>query len=58
MSCVLAYDFGTGGIETKLQAAKRAGDVLIPTLLLNGKTKNVLLDALAGKGRGTAFICG
>ena len=49
-------DFGTGGIETKLQAAERAGKVLIPTLLLNGKKQNVLLDALEGKSRGTAFV--
>ncbi len=49
-------DFGTGGIETKLQAAERAGEVLIPTLLLNGKQPDVLLNALEGKSRGTAFI--
>ena len=49
-------DFGTGGIETKLQAAERAGEVLIPTLLLNGKQPGVLLNALEGKSRGTAFI--
>ena len=48
--------FGTGGIETKLQAAQRAGDVLIPTLLLNGKKPDILLDVLQGNGSGTAFI--
>ena len=49
-------EFGTGGIETKLQAAQRAGEMLIPTLLLNGKKPGILLDALEGKSRGTAFI--
>ena len=49
-------EFGTGGIETKLQAAQRAGEMLIPTLLLNGKKPDILLDALEGKSRGTAFI--
>lgn len=49
-------DFGTGGIETKLQAAQKAGKVLIPTILLNGKKPDILLDALDGSARGTAFV--
>ena len=49
-------DFGTGGMETKVSAARKAGEVLIPTILLNGKVDNIIPDALAGTAKGTVFL--
>lgn len=48
--------FGTGGIATKLQAAQRASQYGIPTILAHGG-KPRSLEALAeGKQKGTAFL--
>ncbi len=48
--------FGCGGIATKIEAARRAGEYYIPTVLLNGKRKDVLRNALEGEERGTVFF--
>ena len=48
--------FGTGGIATKIEAAKRAGEYGIPTVLLNGKKNNIILDAEIEKEKGTVFV--
>ncbi|MEG0291605.1 MAG: glutamate 5-kinase [Anaerovoracaceae bacterium] len=48
--------FGTGGIGTKIEAAKRAGEYEIPTILLNGKKENIIIDAMAEKATGTVFL--
>lgn len=48
--------FGTGGIATKIEAAKRAGEYGIPTVLLNGKKNNIILDAELEKEKGTVFV--
>lgn len=47
--------FGTGGIETKIEAARKAGEYGIPAVLLNGRVKDVLLKAVNGEMKGTAF---
>ena len=47
--------FGTGGIKTKIEAAQRAWAYQIPTILLNGKKKNISTDALEGRAAGTCF---
>lgn len=47
--------FGTGGMDSKIEAAKTAGEYGIPMLLVNGKRNNVLADVAAG-GRCTLFI--
>ena len=47
--------FGTGGMDSKLEAAKTVGEYGIPMILLNGKRDNVLDDVAAG-GRCTVFI--
>jgi len=47
--------FGTGGMDSKLEAAKTVGDYGIPMLLVNGKRENVLSDVAAG-GSCTVFI--
>lgn len=49
-------DFGTGGIRTKIEAAQRAGKYDIPTILLNGYKKNIILDAKDGKEKGSIFL--
>ena len=48
--------FGTGGILTKIEAARRAGKYGIPTILLNGKKPDVIMNALQGKETGTCFL--
>ena len=47
--------FGTGGIVTKIQAARRVNEYGIPMLLVNGKRKDVLKNAVTEEGIGTIF---
>ena len=49
-------EFGTGGIQTKISAARRAGKYGIPTILLNGKKEKVIKNALEGTQTGTFFM--
>ncbi len=49
-------DFGTGGIVTKIQAARRVSEYGIPMLLVNGKRKDILAKAAKGEGKGTIFF--
>lgn len=51
-----ANSFGTGGIETKLEAAERSTSYGIPLLLANGSTEDVLENLAAGKAHGTLFL--
>jgi glutamate 5-kinase len=37
--------FGTGGIKTKISAAKEAGKHNTPTIIMNGKVKDVIIKA-------------
>ncbi len=46
---------GTGGMATKLSAAKLAVDGGIPMYILNGKDPHILYDLLDGKSVGTYF---
>jgi glutamate 5-kinase len=46
---------GSGGMRSKLLAARIAGRVGIPTLLLPGRRSGVLLEALSGASLGTYF---
>lgn len=48
--------FGTGGIETKLEAAERSTSYGIPLLLANGGIDNVLENLTEGKAHGTLFL--
>ncbi len=50
-------EFGTGGIETKLQAARSAGNYGIQTVLLNGKEDDVIEKARRGELLGSIFLC-
>lgn len=49
-------DFGTGGITTKLNAAGRAYDYGIPTILAHGGKPRSLEALASGKQKGTAFL--
>ena len=46
---------GTGGMATKLRAARAAMAAGIPTLVCRGRTPHILLDAVLGKEIGTRF---
>jgi glutamate 5-kinase len=50
--------FGTGGIVTKIHAASRVNEYGIPMLLVNGKRKDILVNALSGDEKGTIFFGG
>jgi glutamate 5-kinase len=51
-----ANSFGTGGIATKLEAAKRASSYGIPTILAHGGRPRSLEALAAGRQKGTAFL--
>lgn len=48
--------FGTGGIQTKIEAASKVNRFGIPMILLNGSKENIIVDSLDGNGRGTLFL--
>lgn len=47
---------GTGGMATKLAAAKRIGRYGVPTLIVNGRKSGTLAEALAGGDVGTLIL--
>jgi len=47
---------GTGGMATKLSAAKKAGKSGAATLIMNGRVAGILSNALAGEDFGTLFL--
>lgn len=47
---------GTGGMATKVAAAKKAGQSGVPTFMLNGKHPELIARALAGEEVGTLFL--
>ncbi|KQC08405.1 MAG: gamma-glutamyl kinase [Smithella sp. SDB] len=47
---------GTGGMKSKIQAAKKVTAIGIPCIIAPGKKKNVLTDIIAGKEIGTLFL--
>jgi glutamate 5-kinase len=51
-----ANDFGTGGIATKLDAAQRAMQYGIPTILAHGSKSRSLEALAAGNQKGTVFL--
>ena len=48
--------FGTGGIETKLQAAEKVNEYGIQMLLSNGGKEKALMNLLEENAKGTLFI--
>lgn len=51
-----AGDFGTGGIRTKLEAARAVNEFGIPMILANGKRSQVIPNLLLGKGKASVFL--
>ncbi|QNL45398.1 glutamate 5-kinase [Oscillibacter hominis] len=49
---------GTGGMSTKIQAAKIAGKAGVTMAIINGSDPNLLYDLLDGKTVGTVFTAG
>ncbi|HJR78081.1 MAG TPA: glutamate 5-kinase [Nitrospiraceae bacterium] len=47
---------GTGGMATKVRAAKKVADYGVPTLVLNGTAPQLLPSVLAGQPGGTLFL--
>lgn len=47
---------GTGGMETKINAAKSVSRFGTSLLLVNGKTPDILTDILGGEDAGTIFV--
>ena len=48
--------FGTGGMETKLEAAEKVVSYDIPMVLANGASANALVRLVDGSGKGTLFL--
>jgi len=49
-------DVGSGGMKSKVQAAKKVTAFGIPYIIAAGKEKAILRDLCAGKERGTLFL--
>lgn len=49
-------NFGTGGMETKIQAAEKVTEYGIQMLLSNGQEQNALEKLYSGTGKGTLFF--
>ncbi len=47
---------GTGGMKSKVLAAKKVTAIGIPCIIAPGKKKNILTDIIAGKKIGTLFL--
>ena len=47
---------GTGGMKSKILAAKKVTSIGIPCVIAPGKSKKVLSDIMAGKDIGTLFL--
>ena len=51
-----ASDVGTGGMKSKVRAARKVIAFGIPYIIAPGKEKGILRDIFAGKDRGTLFL--
>lgn len=49
-------DFGTGGIATKIEAARMVNAYGTNLVLLNGRRRDIIREACAGSGKGTVFF--
>jgi glutamate 5-kinase len=48
--------FGTGGLLTKIEAAKKVKSYGIPMILANGKKESMIMKLLEGKEKATLFL--
>jgi glutamate 5-kinase len=53
-----ASSLGTGGMATKVAAAKKAGKNGVPTILVAGKRAGIISTAMGGEEVGTLFLPG
>lgn len=56
MAGVSSTTLGTGGMQTKLNAAKMAMDQNIKTIIASGEDPAILFDIMQGKPVGTCFV--
>lgn len=49
--CGCKTGLGSGGMHSKLLAARRVSQIGVPTLVLPGREKNVLVNAFSGEGK-------
>ena len=49
-------NLGTGGMRTKLDAAKIAGEAGVDMILANGENPKIILDIINGEDIGTLFL--
>ncbi len=54
--CSKAGTFGTGGIASKVEAARKAAHFGIATVVASGFSKGVITDILSGEDVGTLFL--
>jgi len=47
---------GTGGMLSKVQTAKKAGDLGVPTVVVNGRVDQIMAQVLRGEEVGTLFL--
>lgn len=47
---------GTGGMATKIRAAKKVGEYGVPTLIVNGERAGLLSSVLSGRPGGSLFL--
>lgn len=55
MACGIPGAVGTGGMLTKIKAARKVTAAGIPMIIASGKDDTILADLFAGKDRGTFF---
>jgi glutamate 5-kinase len=55
-ACVSKSSMGTGGMLSKLEAARKAAAYGIPTVIANGRRSGVMSRVLSGKEEGTIFL--
>lgn len=48
--------FGTGGIQSKIEAASKVNKFGIPMLLLNGSRENIIKNGMSEEAKGTLFL--
>ena len=56
MQAAGGVSFGTGGMRTKLKAAKLAVSKGINTVITNGKSPDIFYKILDGENAGTLFV--
>ncbi len=52
----LPGSLGTGGMVSKVEAAKKLTSAGVPMVIANGNAPNILLDLISGKEAGTFFL--